>query len=475
MKTVIINGDVVACINGKLQLLRKAALVVKDDLISEILPPGEVFQGPADEIIDAAGMLVCPGFINMHTHGTIQAEGIFSLDWSRRDLYSYNYLATQTYGGKRPPISDDEAHILSLNFLAKTLKMGSTTVMEMGGVGTSADVFAQLAGEIGIRAYTARGFRSADYSMDQQGRLQYLWDEAKGRRDFKAALDHVQKFHNTYGGRIQGFIEPRNADTCSLDLLKDSIRAAQDLDVPLQIHTAQSLFEFQEIVRRTGKTPVQFLNDCGVLSSRTILGHCVFTTGHSMTAWPGDEDQIIMAATGTSIAHSPSIFNRDGCAFESFDRHRRLGVNVAIATDMFPEDMINEMRVASNMSKLVEKDFRAGTAWQVFEAATLGGAKALNRDDLGKLAPGAKADIVIVDLANILIGPYYDPVKILVHTACGRDVDTVLVDGRIVVRHKKITTMDIDEDELLRQGQKVAERIWTETEFPYKYELEQQK
>jgi len=468
MKTAIVNGDVVVWKNQRQSIMRKANLIFENDRIIDIIPSGQQIGDVFDDVIDASGMLVCPGFINTHTHGTVQIEGIYSLDWSRRDLFSYNYLATQPIEGRRPKYTVEEARILSLNFLVKILKMGSTTIVEMGASGTYADVFAELAGEVGIRAYTALGFRSAELQFDKQDRLQYAWDEEKGLRDFDSAMKHFHKYDNTYDGRIKGFIEPRNADTCTPELLKAAMMAANELNAPLEIHTAQSLFEFQEIVRRTGKTPVQFLHSVGLLSPRTILGHCVFTTGHSQVAWPGDEDQRLLAETGTSIAHSPSIFNRDGTSFESFSRYRKYGVNVSIATDMFPEDMINEMRVASNMSKLVEKDYSAGTAWEVFEAATVGGAKALNRDDLGKLMPGAKADIVLVDLANILIGPYADPVKILVHTANGRDVDTVIVDGRVVVRNKKIQMLDIDEKEVLAKGQAIAERLWTEHEFPMK-------
>ena len=468
MKTLIKEGVVVAYINNKHQILKNAAILIDGKNIADILFDKVPENLVVDQEIDAAGMLVSPGFVNIHTHGTIQALGIYTLDWARRDLFGYNYLATQTYGGANPSLSREEAEILSLNFLVKVLKTGSTTVLEMGAVGTSADSFAQMAGEIGIRAYTTIGFRSANYSFDNHGILNYIWDEEQGNRDFEAALKHFNKYHDSYGGRLQGYIEPRNADTCTPELLKKSIATARDYGVPLQIHTAQSLFEFHSIVRRTGKTPVQFLNDLGVLGRSTILGHCVFTTGHSKVAWPGDEDQIIMADTGTSIGHSPTIFMRDGFAFESFSRHRRLGVNIAIGTDVFPEDIIREMGVVSKMSKLVENDFEAGTAWEVFDAATLGGARALNRNDLGRIEKGAKADIVLIDLNNILIGPYDDPIKTLVHTATGRDVDTVIVNGNIVVKNKEILSMDINEKELLSKAQVITERVWGESMWPYK-------
>ncbi len=330
-----------------------------------------------------------------------------------------------------------------------------------------------MAGEIGIRTYTALGYRSAEYRFDQTGTFQYIWDEDKGKQDFQQALHFTERYMDAFNGRVKSYLEPRNADTCTPQLLRDSAVAAKDLGVLMQIHTAQSLLEFKEIVQRHKKTPVQYLHDLGVLGPQTILGHCVYTTGHSDVAWPGDEDQQILADTGTSIAHCPLVFIRNGRIFESFDRHRRLGVNLGIGTDTFPQDIINEMRLVSYMSKLIEKDFAAGKAWDVFTAATLGGAKALNRDDLGRLAPGAKADVVIINLQNLRIGPYADPIKILVHVATGRDVETVIVDGEIVVESGRLVSMDLDDGQLLMDGQKVAEKIWGEASWPGKEEIRQ--
>lgn len=128
---------------------------------------------------------------------------------------------------------------------------------------------------------------------------------------------------------------------------------------------------------------------------------------------------------------------------------------------------------ASYVCKDLEKDYEAATSWDVFNAATLNGANALSRDDLGRLAPGAKADVVIINLRNIRIGPYSDPVKILVHVATGRDVDTVIVDGQIVVEKGKVQTMDIDEEELLDKAQALAEKIWQESDWPGKEKIRQ--
>jgi cytosine/adenosine deaminase-related metal-dependent hydrolase len=142
----------------------------------------------------------------------------------------------------------------------------------------------------------------------------------------------------------------------------------------------------------------------------------------------------------------------------SFDRYRTAGVNMALGTDTYPRDIINEMRLASATNKLVEGDVLAAPAETVFEAATLGGARALGRDDLGRLAPGAKADLTIVDLGDPRIGVVRDPIRSLVQSASGRDVTTVVVDGRVVVERGEVP--GVDARALRDECQVSAEAFW---------------
>jgi cytosine/adenosine deaminase-related metal-dependent hydrolase len=133
---------------------------------------------------------------------------------------------------------------------------------------------------------------------------------------------------------------------------------------------------------------------------------------------------------------------RRGGALRSFSRYRRAGINLGIGTDMFPQDMIEEMRWAAYAAKAVDRHAASGLTSEVFEAATTGGANALGRPDLGRLAPGAKADVTIVDLRNLHIGPSDDPIRALVHYASQRDVEHVFVNGRQVVDGGHVVGMD---------------------------------
>src|SRR2546427_383134 len=133
-------------------------------------------------------------------------------------------------------------------------------------------------------------------------------------------------------------------------------------------------------------------------------------------------------------------------------------LGVGLGTDTYPRDLISEMRWASNLCKIVENDFTLGTAADVFTAATLGGARALRRDDLGRLAPGAKADIVLINMRSFRMGPYRDPIKALVQCGTSDDVDQVIVDGETRVEDGHV--VGLDEARLLAEAQAEADRLW---------------
>src|SRR6185312_5440444 len=133
----------------------------------------------------------------------------------------------------------------------------------------------------------------------------------------------------------------------------------------------------------------------------------------------------------------------------------RLGINVALGTDTFPQDLISEMRLAGLMCRFAEGSFRVGRARDVFDAATLGGARALGRDDLGRLSSGARADIVLVDLRGAHFGAIHDPIRSLIEYGSGSDIDTVIVDGRTLLEGRRAVALD--EAKLLREVQESGE------------------
>jgi len=172
------------------------------------------------------------------------------------------------------------------------------------------------------------------------------------------------------------------------------------------------------------------------------------------------DDLALIANAGAVVSYSPINIIRRGRSLD-FHRYRKAGVTIALGTDTYPRDLIENMRVASYVAKVEARSLFAGSAGEMFTAATLGGARALGRDDLGRLAPGAKADITIVRLRapdSLRWGVVYDPIKALVDTGIGDDVDTVLVDGQVRMRERRVPGVDLDE--LLHQAQAAAEQHW---------------
>jgi cytosine/adenosine deaminase-related metal-dependent hydrolase len=231
-------------------------------------------------------------------------------------------------------------------------------------------------------------------------------------------------------------------DTCTEDLLRDSIEFARATRRPLVTHAAQSVLEFQLMVRRHGTTPIQWAHDIGLLGPRTILGHAIFIDEHSWVRWCSHRDLDLLADTNTSVAHCPTPFARYGQMLEHLGRYLRRGVNVGLGTDVSPHNLLEEMRWALVLARVAARDIAAVSTADVFHAATVGGARALGRDDLGRIATGSKADLVLVDVTDPGMVPARDPLRSLIYTAAERAVRDVYVDGVRVVADGKVLTLD---------------------------------
>jgi len=288
--------------------------------------------------------------------------------------------------------------------------------------------------------------------------LEYDWDDARGSEGLKKALDFATKYNGACSGRMTTMLFPGHVDSCTPSLLKDTKRAAKELGVRVQIHATINLVEFHTVMQRERCTPIELLNKIGFLDPEVSLSHCIFISGHSWLAYPYGDDLKIIADSGASVCYSPLKYLKLGILMESFDRYLKAGINMGIGTDTFPKDIISDMRYAALASRVAEKSFMAGHPRDVFNAATLGGAKMLGRNDLGRLARGAKADITIINLRDIAFGAVRDPIRSLMETAASRDVRTVIVDGETLVDNGKY--LRLNEEELLAQVQTKGDEVW---------------
>jgi cytosine/adenosine deaminase-related metal-dependent hydrolase len=336
---------------------------------------------------------------------------------------------------------------------------GATTILDVGTMPGGPEAFVQVAGELGVRAYVGPAFRDADYVFEGS-RIVWDWDTNKGQAGLERAVAFVRQHDGAHDGRIRAMLSPGQMDTCSPELLKRARQAADELNVPIQLHAAMNQREFHKILEQYGKTPLELLDEIGFLKPRTGLGHCVFHNRHSWSHYPYGDDLKRLGDNGVTVVHAPYKYAKMGITLESFARYQAAGINLAIGTDTYPQDMVHEMRWAALTSRIADQSFRVGRPQDVFDAATLGGAKLLGRDDLGRLAPGAKADLIVVDLLKMHYGAVHDPIKSLLECGSGADVETVIVDGQPLLEGGRATKLE--EAALLEATQREGERLWSE-------------
>ncbi len=397
---------------------------------------GRAYPGRADETIDGRGLMVMPGLIDVHSHPCLEASyrGIRE-EHGVPEMYMSGLF--ERAGAYWP---DDEGKLACAEAAyCELLTSGVTTLVDISGEYPGwVDLFARS----GLRGVLAPAYASSRWVVRRSHLLEYEWNEQAGRQGFEAALRLCDDLAKHPSGRLSGMISPAQIDTCTEDLLRDSIAAARERGIPFTVHCAQAAGEFHEMVRRHGITPVQWAHRIGLGGPESILGHAMFIDEHSWLHWWSRTDAAIMADAGTSVAHCPTPFARYGHMLEHFGKYRRAGVNLGIGTDTVPQNLIEEMRWATVLARIAAEDIRANEMADVFHAATVGGAIALLREDLGRLAPGAKADVVLVDLRNPWMMPARDPLRSLIFHAADRAVRDVYVGGEPVVREGRVLTLD---------------------------------
>ena len=226
-------------------------------------------------------------------------------------------------------------------------------------------------------------------------------------------------------------------------------------------HAAYSVLEFHDVMRRYHKTPIEVLASVGMLRPTLNIGHGNFIADNPNLNYSGGRDLALLGEAGVTVSHCALNIVRRARTLDTWDRYRNAGVNLALGTDTYPRDMIMNMRIASYLGKITSRNLCAAPAGQVFEAATLGGSRALGRNDIGRLAPGALADIIIIDIGRrdvLRYTPTFDPIKSLIECGIGDDVSTVIVDG--VVRMQRGVIQGLDIGALRDQVQHEAEVSW---------------
>ena len=415
--------------------LRDADLAFRGDTVTYV---GPRYDGEVTTEIDARDRLVIPGLVNVHSHPSSEPlrKGITDETLSPGFHHSSLYEFLTVFD------NDAEGRIACLQVaLAELLLSGCTTITDLSA---PYDEWLDTLAGSGIRAVVAPGFRDARWLTRNGHALEYEWDEIDGKESFSRARAVIDLALQHPCGRLSGMVYPAQIDTCRPDTLRDAYDYAVERNLPFQTHIAQSVAEFHEIHRRHGNTPVGYLDEIGALGEFTILGHAIFLDHHPWLHWTSRRDLSRIAEAGATVAHCPTVFARRGITLRTFGGYKRVGINLGIGTDTYPHNMLEEMRSVGHCARVIGESVADLTTRDVFEAATLGGAKALRRDDIGRLAPGCKADFVMVDTRHPAMMPMREPLRSLLFVAAERAVRDVWVDGRRVVNDHEVLGIDFE-------------------------------
>ena len=367
----------------------------------EAVAPGG-FEGNADATLDLSGKLLMPGLVNCHCHAPMTlvrglGGGLPLQRWLEEAIFPVEAKMT-----------DDDVHAGAVWGALEMLAGGTTCVADMYD-----HDYARAFIETGMRARVCVPGLSF-----VPGRLENCI--ASTREWNRRMRDEVKK--DVY------------MDVCiHSEYLTDEpfcrglAEANKELKRRLHFHCSETRREHEECIARHGKTPIAYLADTGLLDNGGYAAHCV---------WCTDDDFRIMAERGVSLVHNPTSNMKLGSGFARIARAIELGVNVALGTDGPASndnlDMFEEMHLASLIHKGVANDPTVLSPWDVIEIATVNGAKALGRDDIGEIAVGKKADLCVVDLDNLHLTPALDIANLVVHSMHASDVAATFVDGRLV-------------------------------------------
>jgi cytosine/adenosine deaminase-related metal-dependent hydrolase len=448
MKAKLSGRFVIGYEGGDHVVYRDGEVVYENDRVVFV---GHGYSEPVDRTIDAGDSVVGPGFIDLNALSDID-HGILDT-WPGPDLMTGHHWSEEYFHSRRHEVfSPDDERFQRRYALIQLLLNGITTAMPIAAEtyrewceteAQLADVV-EIAGALGLRMYLGPSYRSGINVVRADGTRDVAWDEARGEDGFRQAVSFARRFDGAYEGRIRGAFLPCRIETVTLEILRETKRQADALGCPIKLHAAQGLPELALIQKWHGKRSIELLGDIGFLGPAVGIPHAYFIGGRNGVEATGADELALLRDTGTTVIHCPIPAARHARSLDTFDGYLQAGVNIAIGTDMFPPDIIRAMDYATNMAKQRARDQTAGAAADMYRAATLGGARMLGRDDLGRLAPGTKADITVVDLSTPRTGPIDDPIRTIVMNANGAQVKTVIVDGRTVVENGAVPGVDVD-------------------------------
>ncbi len=405
---ILFKDATVLCPDGS---VKETNIAVEGKYIKAIGKVPEDWQ--ADETINAKGKMAVPGFVNAHTHASMTllrsyADDMNLMDWLQNKIW---------------PIEDkmnrNDIYWGAMLAAAEMIRTGTTTFADMYG---QMDKVAEVTAEAGIRGVLCQGI----IAVAPNGKEQFEY----GKKLFK-------NFNNAADGRIKVMLGPHAPYTCPPDFLREVAETAKEYGAEIHIHLAETKGEVENCLKDYGKTPIALMEEVGILDCGVLAAHCVHLT---------PEDIELMVKYKVRVAHNPGSNMKLASGIAPVPELLKAGVCVALGTDGTSSnnnlDMLEEVRLAALLHKVNTLDPLAVPAFEAVKMATEYGAKAVGIDKLGRLEAGYLADISFFDMSDLEWIPRHDVVSLLAYSANSHSVDTVMADGKILMRNKDLLTLD---------------------------------
>ncbi|MDH5448509.1 MAG: amidohydrolase [Candidatus Bathyarchaeota archaeon] len=424
---IVIRNCMILPMNN-LKAVTKGLIAVKDGAISYMGETNDAPKIKAENILEGRGKLAMPGLINCHTHLAMTlfrglAEDATLEKWLSESIW---------------PL---EAKLTSKDVYAGAL-LGCLEMVK-NGVTCFADMYffehkvAEAVEKAGLRAVLSSGIIEAN-------------DRKRGEKLFREAVEFAEKYKGYADGRVTTFLGPHTAFTCSAELLARVREKASQMGLGVHIHVAESKEMAEKVMKKCGFSEVGFLEKLGFLDSDVLAAHCIHLTR---------EDMAVLAKRDVKVAHNPVANMKLAQGVAKVRELVDAGVTVGLGTDGAASnnclDMFESMKVAALLQKTNYGDTTVLPSKKVLEMATIRGAEALGLEkEIGSLEVGKRADVILVDLKKPNLTPLHDLCASLVYSAHGCDVDSVIVDGEVVMENREVKILD--EEEVMEKAQDAA-------------------
>lgn len=434
--------------NGRHVLLENGQVVFSGNEIAYV---GHRYAGPIAQQYEFGQAIITPGFIDLDALSDLDTT-VLSLDNHPEALKGRVWPRSYVDEGPFEMYSPGELAFQKRYAFAQLLLNGITTAAPIASLfyrawGETVEEFAsaaEISEALGLRTYLGPAYRTGNAVVEADGNIVMMFDEQRGLAELEAAIAFAKRIHGSHGGLTHALLAPDRIEGCTPELLRRTAAVAQELGIPIRLHACQGQFELETVMRLRGMRPIEWLRSLGCLSERLLVPHLTHAT---------EEELFMLRDAGGSGIHCPLVAARFGDALHSFRKLRTMGLGLAMGTDTWPPDMMLNMQLAMLTGRIAERDAEAVRAEDVFDAATVGGANALGRRDLGRLERGAKADIVVIALGLPHHGQVIDPIQTLMISGRGRDVRHVIVDGRFRVIDGQIPGFDEEQERRRAQAQ----------------------